>query len=279
MSFQVLPLTMGLFLMAAGHHLLWFFTRKPWLLQAGWWWQLVASGALMGQIVLRVFESHKVLEQGHWGMSNLYEVSLLLLALIGLLGCWLSREKNNPLGAFLAPVVVAAVAFTLWLASIGQADPRHLVPSLQSYWLPFHVLANFIAYAAFMVAAAAGAMHLWRWRQDRHGTQSSLPSQETCDLIGFRAVAVGFPVFTLAVLLGAIWAYEAWGGYWSWDPKETWALIVWLVYAVYLHLRMNKRGPYVGLAVWLVVGFIVTLFCYIGVNMFLSGLHSYGSLQ
>lgn len=282
MSFQVLPLTMGLFLMAAGHYLLWFVARKPWLLKAGWWWQLVASGALTGQIVLRIWESHQVLEQGHWGMSNLYEVSLLLLALIGLVGCWLSRggdQEDNPLGAFLAPIVVVAVWFTLWLASIGQADPKHLVPSLQSFWLPFHVLANFIAYAAFMVAAAAGLMHLWRWRQDKRGVKSSLPSQEVCDRIGFRAVAVGFPTFTLAVLLGAIWAYEAWGGYWSWDPKETWALIVWLVYAVYLHLRMSRRGPYVGFAVWLVVGFLVTLFCYIGVNMFLSGLHSYGSLQ
>jgi ABC-type transport system involved in cytochrome c biogenesis permease subunit len=82
----------------------------------------------------------------------------------------------------------------------------------------------------------------------------------------------------LAVLLGFVWAYQAWGGYWSWDPKETWALIVWLVYAAYLHVRLTKRPRLVVQAWWLLIGFMATLMCYIGVNMFLSGLHSYGSL-
>ena len=279
LSFQLLPLTMGLFLMACGHYMVWFVRKNPWLLKAGWYWMVAASGATFGQITGRAWETHQVLEQGHFAMSNLYEVSLLLLAMTGTIGAWLSRSKKDPLGAFLAPLLVAGVFFVLWLASIGQADPKHLVPALQSYWLPFHVLANFIAYGAFMVAAAAGVMHILRWRQDKHGKKTVLPSQKTCDAIGFRAVSVGFPVFTLAVLLGAIWAYEAWGGYWSWDPKETWALIVWLVYALYLHVRMSKRRPDVSMALWLVIGFIVTLFCYIGVNMFLSGLHSYGSLN
>jgi cytochrome c-type biogenesis protein CcsB len=97
------------------------------------------------------------------------------------------------------------------------------------------------------------------------------------DLI-YKSIAIGFIFFTIATILGAIWAGEAWGGYWSWDPKETWALIVWLNYAAWLHYRIVKglRGPV--LAWWALIGLVVTTFAFLGVNMFLSGLHSYGQL-
>lgn len=241
----------------------------------------MASGATFGLLLGRAWETYQVLEQGHWGVTNLYEVSLLLLAVMAALSPIVETKghgKTELLNVFLAPLYIAGVGFVLWLASIGKATPEDLVPSLKSYWLPFHVMANFIGYGAFCVAAGAGAMHLWRWKQDKAGKQSLLPDQKTCEELGFRAVVVGFPVFTLAILLGSIWAYEAWGGYWSWDPKETWALIVWLVYAGYLHTRMNRRTSDVALAIWLVTGFLVTMFCYLGVNMWLGGMHSYGSL-
>jgi cytochrome c-type biogenesis protein CcsB len=94
----------------------------------------------------------------------------------------------------------------------------------------------------------------------------------------YRAIAVGFLFFTIATVLGAMWAADAWGGYWSWDPKETWALIVWLNYAAWLHVRLVKGWRGAILAWWAVVGLLVTVFAFVGVNMFLSGLHSYGKL-
>jgi cytochrome c-type biogenesis protein CcsB len=105
-----------------------------------------------------------------------------------------------------------------------------------------------------------------------------LPSLEVLDDLMYKAIAVGFAFFTIATILGALWAAEAWGGYWSWDPKETWALIVWLNYAAWLHLRlmMGLRGQMA--AWWALVGLLVTTFAFLGVNMFLSGLHSYGEL-
>jgi len=106
----------------------------------------------------------------------------------------------------------------------------------------------------------------------------SFPSLEALDGMAYKSVAVGFPAFTLATILGAAWAAEAWGGYWSWDPKETWALIVWLFYGAYLHVRISHGWSGKTLAWWAVAGFFVTLFCFVGVNMYLSGLHSYGRL-
>jgi cytochrome c-type biogenesis protein CcsB len=105
-----------------------------------------------------------------------------------------------------------------------------------------------------------------------------LPPVEVLDDVMYKAIAVGFAFFTIATILGALWAAEAWGGYWSWDPKETWALIVWLNYAAWLHMRLMKGLRGAVAAWWALVGLLVTTFAFLGVNMFLSGLHSYGQL-
>ena len=105
-----------------------------------------------------------------------------------------------------------------------------------------------------------------------------LPSLETLDDLMYKSIALGFAFFTIATILGAFWAAEAWGGYWSWDPKETWALIVWLNYAAWLHMRLMKGLRGVVASWWALVGLVVTTFAFLGVNMFLSGLHSYGTL-
>lgn len=109
-------------------------------------------------------------------------------------------------------------------------------------------------------------------------TQKALPSLDLLEDITYKAIALGFAFFTIATILGAMWAAEAWGGYWSWDPKETWALIVWLNYAAWLHFRFSKGTRGVPMAWWAIIGLFVTLFAFLGVNMFLSGLHSYGEL-
>lgn len=178
-------------------------------------------------------------------------------------------------------IVAAGVFFGVWLDSIGQADIKPLVPALQSYWMKIHVPLNFVGYGAFAVACAAGMAWLVRSRLEQKGTSKLLkvfPTLDQLDQLAYKSVAVGFPAFTLATILGAAWAAEAWGGYWSWDPKETWALIVWLFYGAYLHVRISHGWSGKTLAWWAVVGFLVTLFCFVGVNMYLSGLHSYGKL-
>ncbi len=251
---------------------------RPALLPFTYHLLLAATGLASGLALVIPWETTQVLTSGHWGMSNMYEVSVLTLGVTGTLA--LGFDKSTTPGKFLPfamPILAAAAAFTWWLVSIGASTPSELVPALQNAILPFHVVANFIGYGCFAIGAAAGAGMLIRSYFPK--TESRIPSTETLEKLAYQSIVIGFPVFSIAILLGCIWAYQAWGGYWSWDPKETWALIVWLIYAAYLHARAGLRPRPKVLAWWLLAGFAATLFCYIGVNMFLSGLHSYGSLS
>lgn len=241
---------------------------------------LTWSAVLMGfsGLMVRWYESYLIApDVGHIPISNLYEVFILFCLITALI--YLYYEKlyaTRQLGAFVLLVVSAAVGFILWYTFDREAHGiQPLVPALQSYWMKIHVPANFIGYGAFSLAAMVGGAYLLAAR----GTLASrLPPLEVLDDLMYKSIAVGFAFFTIATILGAMWAAEAWGGYWSWDPKETWALIVWLNYAAWLHLRLVKglRGPI--LAWWALVGLLVTTFAFLGVNMFLSGLHSYGQL-
>jgi len=245
------------------------------------WGGVYAGGSAL---LLRWFESYQFLggEIGHAPVSNLYEVFILLCCIISIIYLAFERRyKTTGLGAFVMFLVAAAVFFTVWLGSIGQADIKPLVPALQSYWMKIHVPLNFIGYGSFAVACASGMAWLVRSKLEKKGSAALLaifPTLDQLDLLSYRAVAIGFPAFTLATILGAAWAAEAWGGYWSWDPKETWALIVWLVYGAWLHVRVSHGWSGRVLAWWSVIAFVVTLFCFVGVNMYLSGLHSYGHL-
>jgi cytochrome c-type biogenesis protein CcsB len=168
------------------------------------------------------------------------------------------------------------VGFILWYTFDRHADGvQPLVPALQSYWMKIHVPANFIGYGSFSLAAMVSVAYLLSGKKI---LTSYLPKLAVLDDLIYKSIAIGFIFFTIATILGAIWAAEAWGGYWSWDPKETWALIVWLNYAAWLHYRIVKglRGSV--LAWWALIGLLITTFAFLGVNMFLSGLHSYGQL-
>lgn len=241
---------------------------------------LTWSAVLFGFVGLMVrwYESYLIApEVGHIPISNLYEVFILFCLITALLYLHYEDKFNTKqLGGFVLLIINAGVGFILWYKFDRGADAiQPLVPALQSYWMKIHVPANFIGYGAFSLAAMVASAYLLA----KKGILATrLPSLDVLDDVMYKSIAVGFAFFTIATILGAMWAAEAWGGYWSWDPKETWALIVWLNYAAWLHLRMVKglRGPV--LAWWALVGLIVTTFAFLGVNMFLSGLHSYGEL-
>jgi len=221
---------------------------------------------------------------GHIPVSNLYEVFILFALITALLYLFYEdRHRTRALGGFALLAISGAVAFLLWYTFDREAHHiQPLIPALQSYWMKIHVPANFIGYGAFALAAMVGVAYLLRQRAEIRRPDgvlaTVLPSLELLDDLMYKAIALGFAAFTIATILGALWAAEAWGGYWSWDPKETWALIVWLNYAAWLHLRLTKGWRGAPMAWWAIIGLLVTLFAFLGVNMFLSGLHSYGTL-
>lgn len=238
------------------------------------------SAVLMGfaGLMVRWYESYLIApDVGHIPVSNLYEVFILFCLITALLYLYYEQRYNTrQLGGFVLLIINAAVGFILWYTFDRQAHAiQPLVPALQSYWMKIHVPANFVGYGAFSLAAMVAVAYLLA---SRGILASRLPALDVLDDLMYKSIAIGFAFFTIATILGAMWAAEAWGGYWSWDPKETWALIVWLNYAAWLHLRLVKglRGPL--LAWWALIGLLVTTFAFLGVNMFLSGLHSYGTL-
>lgn len=258
----------------------WFALFKRSLFTAKVATTLVWIAVLMGFVGLMVrwYESYLIApDVGHIPLSNLYEVFILFCLITSLMYLYYEhRYETKQLGGFVMLVVSAAVGFILWYTFSRHANGiQPLVPALQSYWMKIHVPANFVGYGAFSLAAMVASAYLLSAK----GVMTArLPSLEVLDDLMYKAISVGFAFFTIATILGAVWAAEAWGGYWSWDAKETWALIVWLNYAAWLHLRLVKglRGPM--LAWWALIGLLVTSFAFLGVNMFLSGLHSYGTL-
>jgi cytochrome c-type biogenesis protein CcsB len=229
-------------------------------------------------LLVRWYESYLLgADIGHIPISNLYEVFVLFTLITSLFYLYYEkRYATRALGPFVMLVVSAAVGFLLWYTVTRNAQEiQPLVPALQSWWMKIHVPANFIGYGTFALAAMVAVAYLLK----QHGILTErLPSLELLDDVMYKAIAVGFAFFTIATILGALWAAEAWGGYWSWDPKETWALIVWLNYAAWLHMRLMKGLRGTAAAWWALVGLLVTTFAFLGVNMFLSGLHSYGEL-
>jgi len=239
-------------------------------------WTAVVLG-FTGMMV-RWYESYLIgSDVGHIPVSNLYEVFILFSMITALFYLYYEqRYATRQLGPFVLLVISAAVGFLLWYTvARDAAEIQPLVPALQSWWMKIHVPANFIGYGTFSLAAMVGCAYLLK----SHGILADrLPALEVLDDVMYKAISVGFAFFTVATILGALWAAEAWGGYWSWDPKETWALIIWLNYAAWLHMRLMSGLRGRAAAWWSILGLLVTTFGFLGVNMFLSGLHSYGKL-
>jgi cytochrome c-type biogenesis protein CcsB len=268
----------ALFVFSTGFYWLGLVSRSPFGSSVGskLCWAAVVLG-FTGMMV-RWYESYLIgADVGHIPVSNLYEVFILFSMITALFYLYYEqRYRTRQLGPFVLLVISAAVGFLLWYTvSRDASEIQPLVPALQSWWMKIHVPANFIGYGTFSLAAMVGSAYLLK----SHGILADrLPSLEVLDDVMYKAISVGFAFFTVATILGALWAAEAWGGYWSWDPKETWALIVWLNYAAWLHMRLMSGLRGRAAAWWALVGLLVTTFAFLGVNMFLSGLHSYGKL-
>ncbi|OYY74835.1 MAG: c-type cytochrome biogenesis protein CcsB [Gammaproteobacteria bacterium 28-57-27] len=242
-------------------------------------WSATAFG--LAGLFARWRESYLInVDYGHIPVSNLYEVFILFSVVTALIYLFYEgRFKTRALGGFVMLVISAAIGFLLWYTFDRGANViQPLVPALNSYWMKIHVPANFVGYGSFAIAAMIGVAYLIKLKMGGDGERDLLPKLEIMDDLMYKSIALGFGFFTVATILGAMWAAEAWGGYWSWDPKETWALIVWLNYAAWLHLRLTKGWRGAPMAWWSVIGLFVTSFAFLGVNMFLSGLHSYGTL-
>jgi len=210
------------------------------------------------------------LATGHGPFTNQYEFSVSFAwGIVGAYAYFEHRYHVRTIGLLILPI---AGALTLYAISLG-ADAKMLVPALQNpLLLTIHVAVATVAYGAFAVSFAAAVLYLIQ-RGDRHPT---LPKRALLDEIGYRSVIIGFPLHTMTVVLGAVWAEKAWGSYWTWDPKETASLITWLIYGAYLHARV-ARGWVGNRAQWLLVlGFLSVIFCFFG-NLFFGGLHSYGA--
>lgn len=253
----------------------WWSRSTAWLARAGLASWIGCLAGLTGLLV-RWYESYLMGDGiGHIPVSNLYEVFVLFSFVTTLLYLFIEHQLGSrQLGLFVLLPVSAAVLF-MFRYGQGAHEIQPLIPALQSYWMKLHVPANFIGYGAFSIAAGLGGA----WLLAGHPPFATrLPNRRWLDELCYKATALGFVFFTIATILGALWAAEAWGGYWSWDPKETWALVVWLNYAAWLHTRLVRQVRGALLAWWSLAGFCITLFAFLGVNMFLSGLHSYGSL-
>ena len=237
---------------------------------------------------------------GHFPISNLYE-SLYFLVW-GLSLGQLLVEKEYPIKiipAILIPIELLTVAFACFVLPEDLKLSSNLVPALRSSWLIMHVSVVMLSYSALIVGSLLSASVLFinnsqplQLRSSSTGIggfkmSNSYPinnsvepinfsNSEELDALSYRSILVGFVLLTLGLITGAIWANEAWGTWWSWDPKETWAFISWLFYAAYLHMRISKGWQGRRPALLATTGFFVVLICYIGVNFLGIGLHSYG---
>lgn len=219
-----------------------------------------------------------------WG--NMYEfISAITCAAVLVLTLAAVKFRAYYMGLFvLLPVVIALVVDVVFV----YTPAGEVAPALQSYWIAIHVTGMIIAIGMFIFGAVTTLLYLLAARNERKlaagqessvaGIMAQLPSSAKLDQLAYRAILFAFPAWTFAVIAGAIWADHAWGRYWGWDPKETWSFIIWLVYAAFLHARATAGWRGKRAATIQLIGFLCVMFNLVGVNLWISGLHSYAGL-
>jgi ABC-type transport system involved in cytochrome c biogenesis permease subunit len=251
-------------------HVLFFAARRNEKILRAMWLVLYGTFALhtVG-LVVRWVESYR-LGLGHAPLANFYESLIFFSWCVAFILVLMKRRLNFPVITALASLVAL---FFIGYASLSPSVDKSiqpLIPALQSNWLHVHVFTCFIAYAAFAISFLSGLFFFFPWK-------GVVPPKDKLEELNYRSVMVGFPMLTAGILTGAVWAHYAWGSYWSWDPKETWSLITWIVYALFLHARVSRGWKGNKIAALTIIGFGSVIFTYIGVNFLLAGLHSYGA--
>ncbi len=227
-------------------------------------------------LVIRWLETHET-GYGYVPLSNMYESLVFFSWTIVLIYLILEfKYQQKIIGVFVTPLAFLAIALISIVPSI-HPKITPLMPALQSNWLTIHVTTCFFGYAAFAVSFGISILFLI---QDRRGGKDAervkwLPSLSILDEINYKSIVIGFPMLSLGIITGAAWANYAWGSYWSWDPKETWSLITWFIYAAFLHARFTRDWRGRKAAILSIIGFGAVIFTYFGVNYLISGLHSY----
>jgi cytochrome c-type biogenesis protein CcsB len=281
---QILGIVMLIYLAVAVGFVMAELWLSPRLQQAGrtllWTGLALETGALIGRWIssyqIAAVQTPPVVWLGRLNLiitqaplSNRYESLVFFswcLPAVGLIA--FRRSLQGWLGAVVSMLACLLLAY----ASFGGANAniQPLMPALKSNWLLIHVMTAFLGYAAFTVGFGAALLYLAQEKQPR----ATLPAPPVLDRLLYRATMLGFLLLTFGILTGAVWAETAWGRYWSWDPKETWSLITWMIYAALLHARLLK-GWHGRRIAWLaVIGFLAVIFTYLGVN-YLPSLHAY----
>lgn len=238
--------------------------KKQNVTKIAWILTYVSTGVLTIYIVARGITA------GRLPLANQFEFATAFAWGVAAMSIVLHlRMQLDWLGTFSIPAVFLMLSY----AALLPRDITELMPALKSAWFGLHIASAVISYSGFAVASFAGGRYLLNLR---HGAKPEDASMKKLDYLSYRMIALGFLFLTIVILSGCIWAEQAWTRFWSWDPKETWALITWIIYAIYLHLRINKKYAGKKMAVFAVIAIICVVFTFVGVNQLLPGLHSYG---
>lgn len=270
------------------------------------------ANVFVSNLLISIILSWRWIENGYFPLSNLYESLLFFTWGITLLTLLVETSTSLLLvGAVTTPLAMFIIGFATLSLPDGMQKAAPLVPALKSNWLMMHVSIMMFSYSTLIIGSLLSIVFLVLtqgkqvslkgssigiasdFKSDEGNTEirnslsinlginegileKKLSLLESLDNLSYRIIGLGFPLLTIGIIAGAVWANEAWGSYWSWDPKETWALITWLVFAAYLHTRITKSWQGKGPAILASIGFIVVWVCYLGVNFLGKGLHSYG---
>lgn len=215
-------------------------------------------------ILVRGFASQRVPLTNQYEFATAFAWGIALFLII-----FENKYQYYSMGTFVVPLLLVVIGY----AALRNKEIQPLMPALKSWWLVIHVSLAILSYGSFAVATGTSVMFLIQ--DGKKVKDPRLPTSKKLDEISYRAVLLGFLFLSMTIITGALWAKKSWGRYWAWDPKETWSLVTWIIYTLYLHLRKSKGLANRKAAWFCIIGFIAVLFTYIGVNTFLPSLHSY----
>lgn len=270
MMFVIFLITLGFYLISTIFYLLFLAIDRKHI-------EAIGNFSLLTGFIIHLCSTFfRYIQAGYTPITNLHEsLSFLSLCVAGFFLFLKRSYKISILGSIIVPFL--SLMF-IWALSL-PGDIKPLPPILQSYWLPVHTIFAFIGNSIFFVSFFVSLLYLFlergikRKRFSRISTR--FPSLEVLDSINYRCMSYGFPFLTIGIITGSLWAGMAWGSYWSWDPKETWSLITWIVYAILIHNRLTIGWRGRKTAYMMIVGFFSILFTFLGINFVIGGLHSY----